>query len=116
MTRMTLDPMGKYSSKPNYEIMGECGLLPLFFTRAVMIQEEPTLDRVWELVDDQYGFGLDRMTGSTVTEDGVWQYPEDPDLYPLMKLQEGDVEMLVYPYALVAMRDTSGRTLCTRMD
>jgi hypothetical protein len=56
------------------------------------------------------------MTGSTVTEDGVWQYPEDPDLYPLMKLQEGDVEMLVYPYALVAMRDTSGRTLCTRMD
>jgi hypothetical protein len=116
MSLITIDPLSKYPSKPNDELVEECGILPLFFMKAVMVQEEPTLDRVWELVDDQYGFGLYKMTGSTVTKDGVWQYPEDPDLYPLMKLQEGNVEMLVYPYALVAMRDTSGRTLCTRMD
>ena len=120
MTSFVIDPLNKFKGTPRASIIESCGLLPEFFfsvaNRATLDHKDLTLDAAWEGLDDEYGFGLYRMTGSTVTPQGVWQYPEDPDLYPLVSMKHQGVEMLVYDYGLVALRDKSGETRCTRMD
>ena len=120
MTSFKIDPLNKFKGTPRQSIIEQCGLLPTFFfsvaNKAALDHKDLTLEAAWQGMDDEYGFGLYKMTGSTVTPQGVWQYPEDPDLYPLVSMKDGDVELLVYDYGLVAMRDKSGMTLCTRMD
>ena len=41
---------------------------------------------------------------------------EDPDLYPLAKIERGDETFYQYQYGLVAIVQKDGSSFCTRMD
>jgi hypothetical protein len=45
------------------------------------------------------------MTGGTVAPDGRYQYPGDPDLYPLAKYESNDEAMYQYAYDIIAVID-----------
>lgn len=67
--------------------------------------------------DEQYGFGLFEMKGGQVLDNGIYKYPEDPDLYPLLRVDDEDETVFVYPYGIVAIRNKTTRdTFVCRMD
>lgn len=105
-----LDPLAKFNYQPE-EIYHILGLLPGW------VMNEEFMDKpLKEALDKQYGFGLYESSGQTITADGVYQYPEDPDLYPLIKIQRKDETFYQYQYAMVAIVQKDGSTFVTRMD
>jgi len=52
-----------------------------------------------------------------ITDDGLFTYPGDPDLYPVVLLMTEKEDVFFYQYAIVAIlnKDT-GDTFITRMD
>lgn len=69
-----------------------------------------------EAFDKQYSFGLFPM-GGKIRDNGVFEYPGDPDMYPLVKLDRfGRETIFFYQHAIVAIKQTDGTTFITRMD
>ena len=67
--------------------------------------------------EDMYQFGVFEMKGGEVLENGIYKYPEDPDLYPLIRVDNKEETVFVYPYGIVAIRNKTTRdTFVTRMD
>jgi hypothetical protein len=66
-----------------------------------------------------YRFGLHPMTGGTVGEDLIYQYPEDPPLYPILQWVDTrtGAEFVFYQHAICAMRQApEDEWFITRMD
>ena len=85
-----------------------CGL-PLYWAR--------TWDGSGLLTDHleaSYGFPLYAMTGGRLVE-GVYKYPGDPDLYPLVTLELHGCTYHQYDYGIVAVV-TEDSTSIFRMD
>jgi hypothetical protein len=101
-----LDPNNFYQGMKSVEIVDHLGLIPHF------VHREDTRHPVEQLTE-RYGFGpLTHMSGGILTEDGVYRYPEDPDLYPLAEARVNQETVRVYPYGIVAV----GPAFITRMD
>jgi len=110
--KMTIDPLDKFEDLYNDEqIYNLLGTLP-YWTINPDYLDKP----LKEALDSQYGFGLFEATGQTITKDGIYQYPEDPDLYPLIKIVRHDETFYQYQYAMVAIVQKDGNTFVTRMD
>lgn len=63
-----------------------------------------------------YGFGSYPMTGGEVKPDGMYSYPDDPDMPPLISWRlPGGVMFYQYPYGIVAFTD-SAETYVARWD
>jgi len=108
----TIDPLNKFNHMSLNEIKETLGMLPFWVVNPnhfdLSLKEALTL---------QYGFGgLYQSTGQTITKDGVYQYPEDPDLYPLIKIERGESTFYQYQYGLIAIVQKDGSSFCTRMD
>lgn len=65
-------------------------------------------------LEASYGFPLLEMEGGQVVE-GVYKYPQDPDLYPLVKVELHGCTYYQYDYGLVAIV-TEESTFIMRMD
>jgi hypothetical protein len=105
-----IDPMGKYDHMDETTFHNVIGWIPGWVFNAEFY-DAPVKDALTE----QYGFGeLNSMNGK-LDEDGVYTYPEDPDLYPLIKMTRGDETVFQYPYGIVAIRNADGDFI-TRMD
>lgn len=94
------------------ELMDLCGfLLPW----AVEVQEEEDLVKG---LANSYGFGdLMPMTGGVVKEDGVYSFPQDPDLMPIATIEREQETMYIYFYGIVSIVYKDERpTFVTRMD
>lgn len=119
--KATLDPHNKFPFKEE-QIIQACGYLPgwaaQYFT--ALAQSDEIDMSLREHMDDMYGFGMYESKQTTITDDLVHQYPEDPDLYPLlvMETRDGDGPMMVqYQHGLVSFRESpEDEWFSTRMD
>jgi hypothetical protein len=112
-TKVTLDPCAEFTTTSDNDIAETCGILPYW-----IINETNEKLTMLEIFNEQYSFGVHEMTGGTInTETGVYSYPEDPDLIPLIKLEKQGETMYQYHYGIVAIvNDTTDETFVTRLD
>ena len=113
-----VDPTGHYGDKkvPTKRLLDALGIVPAFVIEAAMALEEATPRSVMDAMGDVYGFYLGDMEGGTVDSEGVYSYPEDPDLYPLIEWTlGGTVKVYMYNYAIIVVTDGK-ETIVTRMD
>lgn len=103
------DPTGHFPKVAVGNLMSACGVLLIWLD-----EDDPRDAR--EQFDSNYPFGLIETRGGTVRDNGVYEYPEDPPLHPLMSCKLHDVEdVYLYQHAMVAIvRD--GVAFVTRMD
>jgi len=115
MNKMTvsleIDPLNYYGLVPAIRLVDACGLIPGWVGNEAFSDQD-----MKTALDKQYGYGLHEMTGSTITEEGVHSYPEDPDMYPLIKMERKDETLFMYESAIVAIRQADGTMFVTRMD
>ena len=67
-----------------------------------------------EHLEARYGFPLTEMEAGQVVE-GVYKYPQDPDKYPLVKVELHGCTYYQYDYGIIAIV-TEESTYITRMD
>jgi hypothetical protein len=120
MIKTTLDPLQSYKTYSAGQLIEACGLIPMFVEFA---DEEgaSSAEAFMDAMDRAYGFGfggnmLDH--GGTVDEKGAYNCPEDPTLSPYVSLfcVETAVRVFIYPYGLVAVRDSEGNEVMRRFD
>lgn len=68
-----------------------------------------------DLLAAYYGFPMLEISGGTIGADGLYSYPEDPDLQPLAKIEFESCVYWQYDYGIVAIVSES-ETYITRMD
>jgi hypothetical protein len=115
---LEIDPLNAYPAGVVNPEHG--GLIPSFFVTAFerlhVNEQAPSLDNVAQAMDDIYRFGgFCYPLGGSVDPDGVYTYPQDPDLYPLLKMTCEGLTLYVYEYGIVALTD-GARTLTARFD
>ena len=83
-------------------------------------EESEEEESLVDFMRDKYGWGLFEMKGGSVSDSGVYKYPEDPDLHWIAKVDTSkDPSKIeysyIYPYAIVALPTEDGYFV-TRMD
>lgn len=107
----TVDPLFKFTDYTEEEILTSLGFLPEW-----VINSEYFDKPLVKALDEQYGYGLYESSSGSVTEDGIFQYPNDPDMYPLIKIQRGDETFYQYLYGMVSIVQKDGSSYITRLD
>ena len=118
-----IDPNSNFKGVENTALFEATGLIPMFVVETVVYGPEPTgAKEFMACMDKAYGFQIgdyDMLADGKgkVDGDGVYSYPEDPDLHPLvlMETQKG-MRVYIYQYGLVAVRDLDNKTVMKRMD
>ena len=123
--KITIDPTGHYTSKLKGDklkamerrLVMALGIVPQFVNEAFeKMEEPPTVESFYKAVCDEYQFYMGPMEGGTIDADGVYEYPEDPPLYPLVSWGVGEgITIYMYQYAIVGVTE-GDTTLITRMD
>lgn len=109
--KLTFDPTNQHSRLSKNEITQACGVLPLWATNPFLLSTP--LQQAFEA---QYPFPMPPLEDGAVTPGGVFQYPNDLDLHPLVKLERGLETLFIYPYAIIAILKADGSTFISRMD
>lgn len=102
-----------------------CGIIPDYFERALSVDPFVDIESIAETMDKLYGFGgfqqypLDGEVNAQGTY--VSEYDDDPHLEPYIAFTSLDpsrtnVEMFVYPYGFVGLRDSNGASKIARFD
>lgn len=88
------------------------GIIPTFFSAD---QAHQSFDEWKSEVEGNYGYPVSEL-GGTVEENGVYKYPEDPDLLPLVVAKVSPYKSVcIYTHGIVSMR-SNGETFVCRMD
>ena len=107
----TIDPLNHYPDMTHADIIESLGLIPPWVAEA-----EATGQTIKASLIENYGpFYMGDMTGGTIDGDGVYTYPDDPPLYPLVKAEHNGETFYQYHYGIVAVT-TDGGQWVTRMD
>ncbi len=107
-----IDPTKSFSNISNDYILESLGLLPSFAANE-QFKDIP----LKEALHAAYGFGLFEMHGGIVSEEGIYKYPEDPELIPLAKIERDDEYFYQYKYGIVAIKSRdSDKYFVTRLD
>jgi hypothetical protein len=114
-----LDPLGHSPGVPGSKFADACGVLPIWIIEAM--KEFDSVEDVTESVLSAYALPCSKAYGGIISEKGIYLYPEDLPLYPLMEIKTDKVRVLIYHYALIAFQsiDDHGRHsthFMTRMD
>ena len=115
-----VDPTGYFETKgaTKPRLIEALGIVPAFVAEAAThgTPSEATPRSVLDDMAKAYGFYMGDMEGGVVTPEGIYQYPEDPDLHPLIQWTLDDsVVIYMYEHAIIALTDGE-RTIITRMD
>jgi hypothetical protein len=110
-----VDPTSHFKGVPQSRLVEALGIVPSFVAYAAVEAPEVTARAVLDAMAEAYGFYMGDMEGGTVDAEGVYQYPDDPPLYPLVRWKLDDVTVYMYQYAIVAVQDKD-TTIVTRMD
>lgn len=111
---ITLDPLSKCELGSKY-IIEVCGILPVWAA-------DESGETMKDSLMNNYPYYMGEMTGGSIDSQGIYSYPEDDDLFPLLKIERSDGDDLrevcfIYEYAIVACRDIeTGDLWVTRMD
>jgi len=132
---ITTDPLNHFHTGwPSFksEIMQACGAIPIWAIEWATVRMTDSMEiTLADFLGKAYKFGMYPMSG-TIAEDGVYLYPEDPPLYPLLKMnfveptnskmhhvekEHSSNKVMLYQYlhAIVAIIE-KGNTLVVRMD
>jgi len=114
-----VDPSGTFEGIKKEKLLAACGLIP-YFVQEAALSGPLTATEVMDVMQECYGFpSLDMLEGGKgeVSEDGQYRYPEDPPMDPMVKwtMDGTGVEVLMYQYAFVCVRDDE-TTQLVRMD
>ena len=106
---MTLDPCGVY---PNEQLLERCGYIPNWALRAHFGES------MAEAIERQYPYYGGQLKGGDITGEGVYTYPEDPDLYPYIKIENPETfeTLYQYPYGIVVITHPERKTWVSRCD
>jgi hypothetical protein len=110
-----VDPTSHFKGVPQARLLGALGIVPSFVAYAANVAPETTARAMMDAMGEAYGFYMGDMEGGTVDAEGVYSYPEDEPLYPLVRWKLDDVTVYMYQYAIVAVQDKD-TTIITRMD
>ena len=111
-----LDPTNHHEGVPDSRLIEALGIVPSFVAYAAVEHTEATARAILDAMAEAYGFYMGDMEGGTVDAEGVYQYPDDPPLYPLVRWKlDDDVTVYMYQFAIVAVQDKDN-TIITRMD
>lgn len=119
MNKFNVDPLGKFEKAKAAALVEACGIVPSFALYAEEAGAD-TAEAFMEKMNSVYGFGfggnmLDH--GGTVSPEGVYEYPEDRPLYPLMEYKtDKGITVWLYEYALVVVVDAEDNKVMQRMD
>ena len=104
------DPLQNHTDLTPSQIMEWCGFIPHW------LYNVSDYDSIKECLIDQYDYYSGEMSGGTIDDKGVYTYPEDPPLYPLITVY-GDGEIFhQYNYGIVATVQKDGTQWIARMD
>ena len=109
--QLTFDPTKYWSGLSKNEIIRTCWSLPLWAANPFLLSTP--LQQAFEA---QYPFPMPPIENGTITSTGIFQYPGDPDLYPLIKLERGPETLYIYKYAIIAIVKADGSPFCSRMN
>ena len=104
--KVKYDPLDKYPSATQKEISDACGLLPYWVCEwASLTSGIPEFTKpLKQYLDERYGFGLYEFEKSSIDGPGVYHYPGDPDLYPLIEISlDEHGTFYQYPHAIAAI-------------
>ncbi len=120
-TEISYDPQGTYKGIAQGSLMAACGMIP-FFVQEVALSDPLEAEEAFTMMLEAYGYGGDNSLENgkgKVLKDGTYTFPGDPDLSPYVSFEingeKDKVEILVYPYGFVCVRDAAN-TYFTRMD
>lgn len=106
-----VDPNNKFPHLSRHDMYSTLGYLPGWVMNSEFFDKP-----LKEALDEQYCCGLFEMTGGVIDSNGVFRYPEDPELHPLIKIIRGKETFYQYQSAIVAIVQEDGSTFMTRMD
>jgi len=117
--KITLDPSSYYREAGIFKEDQEGRLVELLGIIPHFLNNIPETSDVKEGLTSEYGMGnLYEMVGHTIhMSTMVMSYPNDSDLYPLVKYDRLMEVILQYNYGIVAILPKDGRpSFTTRMD
>lgn len=109
---MIYDPLDKYPDVPIKHFTEMCTVI-YHWALIASTSGKPMID----IIHQHYGYPLDPFTGGTVTVNGVYSYPEDPDLYPICKIILHEEIIFYYEYEMMTIRNKqNGKYFTIRVD
>lgn len=115
---LMVDPTGHFKGVEEARLLQACGLIPGWIMDWTLNHSTDLPLR--DYLDQTYGFGLyDMGPKASIDADGVYRYPGDSDLYPLISFSTPIGKLYMYQYAIVAIpveKDGVTDTFITRMD
>lgn len=110
---VTYDTTGHFSETLGNKIVMHCAVVVAWAQAAEGIDMP-----VMKVIEANYGYPLMESKGGKII-DGVYNYPEDPPLYPLCRITTKLEEILFYEYDMIAIKSrvaTDGDWYVTRVD
>ena len=116
-TTIRLDPTGHYRDNgvQPHSLIDAMGVLPYWLIEG-RLSREGYMEALKRQYDFWSGYMAEKGGESTIDEDGVYHYPEDPPFYPIAKLTDGDETCYIYRYSMVAVIDGEGDWKLARID
>ena len=111
---MNLNPLERDEFAPynNNWYAEQIGYIPAFLQVAIADTTQP----LGPALNEAYQHGGGPMTGGTYEEGGVYNYPEDPPLYPLAAIECARGTVYVYLYGIVSIHENDNEPIMYRMD
>jgi len=106
------DPLNHFPHISAEQLGEVCGIIPHWVLEYTQSNHTMSLVDYLSLV---YGFPVHEMKGVTLTPEGIFQFPGDPDQYPLVKITLDNATFYQYQFAMIAVV-TPTSTFVTRMD
>lgn len=124
-----VDPLNQYDELPARYGMTEAHLVihHLGLTHSIidlaLAQSDNSFDSFISTLEMHYGYRLTRHMGGTIdSETLTFKYPEDPDLHPLLSIQDDrdisddkKLTFVIYPFSIVYIK-IGEQSLISRMD
>ena len=110
---ITLDPLHHYEKQESRWFVDTLGFLPIILLDSM---GKNFHDRAESGYADTAGCPVYWNQDAKITDDGIYQYPEDPDLYPVAKFETGDQVAYAYEYGFIACQNESGDWINARLD
>jgi len=110
----TLDPTGHYapiSVEKAHHLIESLGFIPAWLSSAL------DYPNIRSALIDQYQYYMgDFVGGGEIDSNGVYTFPDDPPLYPIIEMKLRDETFYQYPYGIVATVNDNGEKWISRFD
>jgi hypothetical protein len=112
----TIDPLNKFPNVDPMQISAMCGFLPSWIYETELMHDTNNDVTMKDRLIANYPFYMGEMNGGELTNDGVYKYPGDEDLFPLVRFSFNGELCFIFQYSMVGTISKDGSTWVTRMD